>query len=68
MCFGVTIIWFFHYKVIEWPLNSTSCGYIKFMKVICAFDELANFVHVEMPLQFKLIQFYLVNSKSLPEI
>ena len=43
--------------VIGWPLNLTSCGYSKFMKVICAFDGLAYFVHVETPHWFKFIQF-----------
>ena len=35
MCFRITIIWFFHQVVIGWPLNLTSCGYSKFMNVIC---------------------------------
>ena len=40
-----------HYQVvIGWPLNLTSCRYSKFMKVICAFDEQANFVYLERPL------------------
>ena len=48
----INIIWFFHQMVIAWPLNLnlTSCGYKKFMKLICAFDDLANFVHVEIQL------------------
>ena len=48
----INIIWFFHQMVIAWPLNLnlTSCGYSKFMKLICAFDNLANFVHVEIQL------------------
>ena len=52
ICFGVTIniIWFYHQVVIGWSLNLTSRGYSKFMKVICAFDELANVLHVETPL------------------
>ena len=43
-------MWFSHQVVIGWLLNLTSCGYSKLMKVIWAFDELANFVHVEIPL------------------
>ena len=51
ICYGVTIniTWFFRQVVIVWPLNLTSCGYSKFMKVICAFDALAYFIHVETP-------------------
>ena len=41
---------FFYEELIMWPLNLTSCGYDKFMKVICAFDELKNFIHVETQL------------------
>ena len=50
--FGMTIniIWFFHQMVIGRPLNLTFCGYSKFMKMICAFDELPNFVHVKIRL------------------
>ena len=34
--------------MVTWQsLNLTSCGCSKFMKVICAFDELVNVVHVE---------------------
>ena len=36
--------------VIGRPLNLTFCGYSKFMKMICASDELANFVHVKIRL------------------
>ena len=52
ICFriAINIIWFFHETVIGWPLNLTTCGYSKFMKVICAFNELANFVYVEIQL------------------
>ena len=52
ICFRITIniIWFFHETVIGWPLNLTTCDYSKFMKVICAFNELANFVYVEIRL------------------
>ena len=61
--FGVTIniIWFFHQVAIGWPLNLTSFGYSKFMKVICAFGELAKIVHLT------LVQIHtvLVNSKVL---
>ena len=45
----INIIWFFHQVVIGWPLNLTSRGYSKFMKVICAINELANLLHVEIP-------------------
>ena len=41
--------------LIGWPLKLTSCGNSKFMKMICAFNELANFVHVEIRLSFKYI-------------
>ena len=40
ICFGVSIIWFFHHVVIGWLLSSNYCGYSKFMEVICAFDDL----------------------------
>ena len=34
------------------------------MKVICALGELANFVHVEIPLYFKFIQFHTIHTNS----
>ena len=48
ICFVVNIIWFFHQVVIEWLLKLTSCDDSKFMKVICAFDELTNFVNTTL--------------------
>ena len=48
--FGLTIISFYHQAVIVWVFNLTACGYSKFMTVICAFGELENFVHVEIPI------------------
>ena len=47
------MLWTNHYLIFplrgNWvPLKLTTCGYSKNMKVICSFDELANFALVEM--------------------
>ena len=51
-CFWVTIIWSFPEEIIGWPPNHTYCGYSKFNKVICTFDEMLHdeHVHDEIPL------------------
>ena len=47
------MLWTNHYLIFplrgNWvPLKLTTCGYSKYMKVICSFDELGNFALVEM--------------------
>ena len=64
ICFRITMIWFFHQVVIEWPLNLTFCGYRKFMKVICVFDELVNFSGNSTLVQTHTV---LINSKIFPK-
>ena len=49
------MLWSNHYLIFPLSGNWVAtrfnfCGYNKFMKVICAFDKLENFVHVEIPL------------------